>query len=397
VVDDVPYMYPGTNISVKNVDGRYMGELLLEEALGYSRNTVALKTLQEVIEKIGLSNVLEYLEEINMLDCEKDLFNMSYGIGGMYNGVTPTQLASAFSMFPSEGIYRKATTIRRIEILNNKSFENVVEEKRVLSEETAFKMSNVLKKVVDNNYWSMGTLKKDYCDIGAKSGTSNFDYHTLKELNYPSGACKDIWYAGFSKDYTATVWTGFDKNLKNEITFFKASNDPRVGVAKKILNKILSLKAKSGLSFTPSKTLYEVGIVRGVYPYVLPDEYTPAHMISYGYFKKEEIPTEFIKPDPLPEIRNILIIQIEDRVRVIFEIEDQIIKEKEYGKHLYSNESVYGKVLFNVKVSDDKIIKSTENTIEFSINDVKTSVLDCYLSYEKREVETSHKYYNFIF
>ena len=47
---------------------------------------------------------------------------------------------------------------------------------------------------------------------------------------------------------------------------------------------LLSLKAKSGLSFTPSKTLYEVGIVRGVYPYVLPDEYTPAHMISYGYF-----------------------------------------------------------------------------------------------------------------
>ena len=216
-------------------------------------------------------------------------------------------------------------------------------------------------------------------------------------MNYPSGACKDIWYAGFSKDYTATVWTGFDKNLKNEKTFFKASNDPRVGVAKKILNKILSLKAKSGLSFTPSKTLYEVGIVRGVYPYVLPDEYTPAHMISYGYFKKEEIPTEFIKPDPLPEISNILIIQIEDRVRVIFEIEDQIIKEKEYGKHLYSNESVYGKVLFNVKVSNDKIIKSTENTIEFSINDVKTSVLDCYLSYEKREVETSHKYYDFIF
>ena len=148
-----------------------------------------------------------------MLDCERDLFNMSYGIGGMYNGVTPIQLASAFSIFPSGGIYRKATTIRKIEILNDKTIENKIEEKRVLSNDTAFKMSNVLKKVVDNNYWSMGTLKKSYCDIGAKSGTSNFDYQTLKNLNYPNGACKDIWYAGFSKDYTATVWTGFDKNL----------------------------------------------------------------------------------------------------------------------------------------------------------------------------------------
>ena len=397
VVDDVPYMYPGTNISVKNVDNRYMGELLLEEALGYSRNTVALKTLQQVIDNIGLNKVLDYLEDINMLDCERDLFNMSYGIGGMYNGVTPTQLASAFSIFPSGGMYRKATTIRKIEILNDKTIENKIEEKRVLSNDAAFKMSNVLKKVVDNNYWSMGTLKKSYCDIGAKSGTSNFDYQTLKNLNYPNGACKDIWYAGFSKDYTATVWTGFDKNLFNEKTFFYASNDSRVGVAKKILNKILSLKAKSNLRFLAPDSLYEVGVVRGVYPYVLPDEYTPKHMISYGYFRKEEIPTEFIKPDPLPEIKNILIIQIEDQVRVIFEIEQPEVKEKEYGKKLYSNESIYGKILFNVKISKDKIIKSTENTIEFSIYDVDTVTLDCYLSYEKREVETSHKYYDFIF
>lgn len=397
VVDDVPYMYPGTNISVKNVDGRYMGELLLEEALGYSRNTVALKTLQEVIDKIGINKVLNYLEDIDMLDCERDLFNMSYGIGGMYNGVTPIQLASAFSIFPNLGIYKKATTIRKIEIIDDKTIENEINEKRVLSEETSFKMSNVLKKVVDNNYWSMGTLKKNYCDIGAKSGTSNFDYQTLRKLNYPTGACKDIWYAGFSKDYTVTVWTGFDKNLPNEKTFFYASNDSRVGVAKRILNKILSLKAKSKLRFTPPETLYKVGVVRGVYPYVLPDEYTPTHMITYGYFKKEEIPTEFIEPEPLPKINNILIIQTEDKVRIIFEIEKQEIKEKEYGKKLYSNESIYGKIVFNVKINDDKIVKSTENTIEISIDDIETTTLDCYLSYEKREVETSHKYYDFIF
>ena len=52
--------------------------------------------------------------------------------------------------------------------------------------------------------------------------------------------------------------------------------------------------------------------------------------------------------------------------------------------------------MFNVKINDDKIIKSTENTIEISIDDIKTTTLDCYLSYEKREVETSHKYYDFI-
>lgn len=396
VVDDVPYTYPGTSISVKNVDNRYMGELLLEEALGYSRNTVALKTLQEVINKVGLETVLNYLQDIEMLDCKKEEFNMSYGIGGMYNGVTPTQLASAFSIFPSGGIYKKATTIRKIELLD-KTYEVNRNEKRVLSEETAFKLSNVLKKVVDNNYWGMGSLKKSGCSIGAKSGTSNFDYNTLKQLNYPIGACKDIWYAGFSKDYTVTVWTGFDKNIKNEKTFFYASGDSRVSIAKKILNKILKLKAKPGLEFNVPSSLYKVGVVRGVYPYVLPDEYTPNHMISYGYFKKEEIPTEIIKPEPLPEIKNILIIQIDEMIKIIFEIEENIVPEKEYGKKLFSNEEIYGKVCFNVKVSDNKTIKSTENSIEIPIDDIKINILDCYLSYEKKEVETSHKYYDFIF
>ena len=396
VVDDVPYTYPGTEINVKNVDNRYMGELLLEEALGYSRNTVALQTLQEVINKIGLDSVLDYLESINMLDCRKEEFNMSYGIGGMYNGVTPTQLASAFSIFPSGGIYKEALTIRRIELLNDEVIEVKNTEKRVLSEESAFKMSNVLTRVVNNNYWSMGTLKISNCDIGAKSGTSNFDYTTLKALNYPSGACKDIWYAGFSKDYTVTVWTGFDKNIKNEKTFFYASNDNRVGVAKKILKKILNLKVKAS-KFEPSDSLYRVGVVRGVYPYKLPDEYTPSHMIVYGYFKKEEIPTEIIKPDPLPEIKNIFVVQVDDTIRIIFEIEENVVKEKEYGKILFSNEELYGKVQFNVKYGDGKIAKSTENSIEIHIDDIDSLLLDCYLSYEKREVDTSHKYINFIF
>ena len=396
VVDDVPYTYPGTNISVKNVDNRYMGELLLEEALGYSRNTVALETLKKVINKIGLDKVLDYLENINMLDCERSSFNMSYGIGGMYNGVTPTQLASAFSIFPRGGIYNEASTIRKIELLDGKVININQNDKRVLSKESAFKMSNVLKKVVDNNYWSMGTLKIAGADIGAKSGTSNFDYATLKALNYPSGACKDIWYAGISKEYTVTVWTGFDKNIKDEKTFFYASNDNRVSVAKKILKKILKLKVKES-KFDEVETLYKVGVVRGVYPYVLPDELTPAHLISYGYFKKEEIPSEIIKPEPLPKINNILIVQIDDVIRIVFDIDEKIVQEKEYGKKLFSNEDIYGKIQYNIKIGKDKIVKSTENSIEILISDIEYSTIDCYLSYEKREVETSHRYCDIIF
>lgn len=160
VVEDIPYTYPGTNKNVQNVDMRYMGEMLLEEALGYSRNTVALDTLQKVINKVGIETVLNYLDSINFLDCEKEEFNMSYGLGGMYKGVTPTELAAAYAMFPSKGIYKTPLTIRRIELADGTIKEFEIEEKKILSEEAAFKMSTVLKRVVDNNYWSMGSLKQ---------------------------------------------------------------------------------------------------------------------------------------------------------------------------------------------------------------------------------------------
>lgn len=394
VVNDVPYTYPGTNKNVQNVDSRYMGEMLLEEALGYSRNTVALDTLQKVINKTSLNTVLDYMEKINFLDCEKEKFNMSYGLGGMYKGVTPTELAAAYAMFPSGGIYRNPLTIRKIVFEDGtiKYFNN--EEERLLSEESAFKMCNVLKNVVNNNYWSMGTLKQKNRDIAAKTGTSNFDYNTLSQLNYPNGASKDIWYAGFSRDYTVSVWTGFDVHKKNAKTYFAKSGDSRVLIAKKVLNKILNLKAKENNYFEKPDSLYKVNVVRGVYPYVLPDEYTPSYMIVAGYFKKEEIPTQIIRPQELPLLKDVTILQFDNKVKVIFETDKIIVNEKKYGKMLYSNEMIYGKVCYNIKFSNGKILKSTDNAIEFEISLDAIGPIDCYLSYEKKEVETSHKYYN---
>lgn len=190
------------------------------------------------------------------------------------------------------------------------------------------------------------------------------------------------------------MWTGFDSHKKNEKTYFAKSGDSRVLIAKKTLNKILNLKAVENTKIPQPEGLYKVKVVRGVYPYVLPDEYTPSYMIVEGYFKKEEIPSKVIKPKKLPEIENIIILQIEDKVRVIFETKNEIVKQKQYGKELFSNEMIYGKICYNVKFENGEIIKSTENTVEFDLDDLKDGKIDCYLSYEKKEVETSHKIYN---
>ncbi len=394
VVEDVPYKYPGTNISVKNVDNRYMGDIYIEEALGYSRNTTALSTLEKIINKIGLESVLDYLEDINMLD-DRDSFNMSYGIGGMVYGVTPVSLAAAYATFPSEGVYRSPLTIKRIEIIDKENLDINIKEKRVLSKESAFLMNKTLCNVVNNNYWGMGTFKIENTDIAMKSGTSNFDKNTLLKLGYPNGACKDIWYAGYCKNYTISIWTGFDKNEVNKETFFYANNDSRVSIAKQIMNKIIKLKALKNETFNKPDTLYEVNIVRGVYPYVLPDELTPSYMIKTAYFKKEDIPNKVITPEPLPKLNDVIVFELDDSLIFVFDNEEKVYEEKEYGKTLYSNKMIYGDIVYNIKLPNGEIIKSTENNIEIPISNDMYGLIDCYLSYEKKEVATSHKYFTF--
>ena len=85
-----------TDIEVSNVDNRHMGQLFIEEALGYSRNTSALATLEMVVNEVGMYEVAKYLDNIGLLDVSYDLVNYAYGLGGMYEGVSLIQLCFSF-------------------------------------------------------------------------------------------------------------------------------------------------------------------------------------------------------------------------------------------------------------------------------------------------------------
>ena len=113
VLIDKEYYYPNGS-SVNNVDHKYMGELLIEDAIGYSRNTTALMVLDEIINKVGVNTVTNYLKAINLLDTDAKNFNSSYALGAFYNGVSPLELASAYSMIANKGYYQKGYTIKQI-------------------------------------------------------------------------------------------------------------------------------------------------------------------------------------------------------------------------------------------------------------------------------------------
>ena len=101
---------------------------------------------------------------------------------------------------------------------------------------------NFLRNVINKNYWNIGLCKPLNVEIGAKTGTSNFDENFKKKMNYPDKASKDIWISGFSKDYSIAIWTGFDKYLKNEKTYFLNGENNKL--AKKIFKRLMEEVAK---------------------------------------------------------------------------------------------------------------------------------------------------------
>lgn len=393
IVEDYPTNYPNTNISIKNVDSRYMGEISIEDAIGYSRNTSAVNTLYEVSQKIGMSQIGMYLNSINLLDYESYDIPYSYALGGFQNGVTPLYLAGAYAMLANYGTYKEPTTIKSITLLeNNETIDISRDSSQVLSEESGFLITNTLTKVAKKNYWSIGTGAPKNVTIGAKTGTSNFAAETLNKLGYPSNANKDIWYAGYSPDYTMVVWTGFDSFLENEKTYFANRNDNRVKTPRLIFKKIMSQVAKPNLSFEIPNGIVKKTIVKGLYPYKLANSIIPKGIQVEAYFKKGFEPTSYYEIPTLPNINNLDIYMINDTLEFHF---PNIYINISQDEKLFSPEMVTGDILYCIDIYQGdslKTIKSESSIISLPIDYYEDIIIKAYYQYEKIPSITSQKY-----
>jgi len=386
---DKEYSYTNGN-TVNNVDYKYMGELLIEDAIGYSRNTTALLTLEEVINTVGLSTVTNYLDTINLLDVDQKSFTLPYALGAYSNGVSPLQLASAYSMIANKGIYKQGHTIKRIidSSTNKVIYTHKNQEVRALSTSTTDILTSILENVVENNYYGLGSLKIKDTPLYLKSGTSSFDQTLAKQLNYPTNASKDLWVAGFSKQYSFAVWTGFDYPKKGEQNYFKAGSDSRKSLHKLILSKVLNaaITKTGGIEITNEVT--PVYIVKGTK--FLPDIYTPQNMIVKAYFKKGNEPNEYISPLPLTNINNIDLMFIDNKLDISF-VDYSILDITKKENTIYSNEKIYGEIEYIIEINGERFVS---NSPDFQI-ELPSSYfynLKAYTRYSKAINITSNEY-----
>ncbi len=191
VIPDSPVSYDmgnGESWSPKNSDGRFMGSIPMRTALQYSRNVVAVRLLTLV----GAERVIEYAYRMGIRERLEP--NLSLALGSA--SVSPLEMASAFSVFPNGGIRVQPTGVKII----YDSEGNVVEDhtfpsqEEVLSESTAYTMTEMLRNAVENGTGTGAIIPGR--PVAGKTGTT--DDH------------RDGWFVGFTPQFTTAVWVGND-------------------------------------------------------------------------------------------------------------------------------------------------------------------------------------------
>ena len=267
-IEDAPYTYSdGTPIN--NWDRRHMGQMSIRQALALSRNIPALKALQAVgLEKAqafaqGLGIPLEEIYE-------------PYAVGGFTSGVSPMQMAGAFSAFGNNGIFIEPHTVKKIVLSDGTEINLTPEPKAAMSDYTAFMITDMMKSVVD--YGTGTAVKIPGVNIAGKTGTTNFDQKQKAEYNVPSGAAKDAWFVGYNPTYTAAVWTGYNINKESERVYLDSSDQK---LARAMFKEIFSVIADGDDSdFEQPDSVVKRAVEIGSSEAVLAGNNTPSNRIS---------------------------------------------------------------------------------------------------------------------
>lgn len=205
ILSDRKYAYG--SYKPENLNGVYQGQITMHAAVQKSVNAPAVWLLKQV----GVSNARQFAAKLGIVLTEEDN-HLSIALGGLHNGVSPLKMAQAYSVFANGGKFNEAHTVRMI--MNSKGkvlYTHLPESRQVISSRTAEGMTAMLRSVV-----SEGTGKKAQMNrpVAGKTGTTQLDLPGVS-----SKANRDLWFVGYTSEWTAAVWMGFDRtNKENYMT-----------------------------------------------------------------------------------------------------------------------------------------------------------------------------------
>lgn len=240
VLVDEKRSYGSDKYTPENWNKQYQGTVTMTEALNQSWNAPAVWLL----DKIGLKKGIEKAHQFGIETDPGDEY-LGIALGGLTKGVSPIQMASAYTAFANKGVRTKPRFVTKIVDANGKVIvdNTAVKDNRVTTEEVAKKMTSMLLTV-----YGQGGLGAPFSPSGkiiaGKTGTT-------EALNNENGS-RDQWMIGYTPDVVVATWMGYDQSGNYSLS---ASSREGVGPLFKLeMEGLLQYTANTAFNVEPVKT-----------------------------------------------------------------------------------------------------------------------------------------------
>ncbi len=199
LIADTRFVFPGTNTVLHDIDKKYKGNMTMREALVQSRNVPAIRALQAV----GIKRATSFLDGLGI--SQKQPYTLQNGIA-LY--ISPLQVSAAYAAFANGGTYYKPYYISSITTQDGSVKQFNPKGKRAMNKATAYMITDMLKGVFTDSQGSATDARLNGVNQAGKTGTTNYPG------NSSQSGVMDSWMAGYTKNYSIAVWTGYDHPLE---------------------------------------------------------------------------------------------------------------------------------------------------------------------------------------
>jgi penicillin-binding protein 1B len=193
------FYYDDRTYSPGNFKDKFYGNVTLRFALTHSLNIPTVK----VAEKVGYRTVLDLARKAGMtIDAAP---TPAIALGSV--GVTPLEVAGAYTIYPNNGVWVKPNYLAQIRDQRGTAIYTYTPETRaVLDPRIAFLMTNLLEDVLQTGTGAGVRSRGFTLTAAGKTGTSH-----------------DAWFAGYTSKLLCVVWVGYDDYRDVKIEGAKAA------------------------------------------------------------------------------------------------------------------------------------------------------------------------------
>ena len=172
----------------QNYTGDFLGSMTLRRALELSRNTIAVKLL----EQIGVKYAIQYIENFEVAQNMQPYLPLALGA----SEATLIDMVRAYGAFANQGLMLRPYFVEKILDRDGNLLEQPhPRAKEVMRADVAYLMTDVLQGVIRRGTAVKAKVLKR--PLAGKTGTTD--------------DCTDAWFIGYTPSLVSGVWVGYDE------------------------------------------------------------------------------------------------------------------------------------------------------------------------------------------